>query len=216
MSSTGSPPDRSCPAGDVSSRADRAWFIRRGLLALGLAVGFYALALGIACLLIAFPILSWRAGIHIYGYFPLFCFAGGAIIFFAILPRPDVFRPPGPRLTREAQPRLFAVLDEAARATGEAPPREVYLSLNPNAGVTVRGGIAGIGSRRVMELGLMLLQALSVTQFRAVLVHEFGHYAAGDTLLGRWIVTTRAAIIRTIGPFGSPGGSRSSTDTARA
>jgi Zn-dependent protease with chaperone function len=33
----------------------------------------------------------------------------------------------------------------------------------------------GFGSRRVMGLGLPLLQALNVSQLEAVLAHEFGH-----------------------------------------
>jgi len=39
----------------------------------------------------------------------------------------------------------------------------------------------GFGSRRVMGLGLPLLQILTVAQFRAVLPHEFGHYYGADT-----------------------------------
>ena len=54
----------------------------------------------------------------------------------------------------------------------------------------------GFGSRRVMGLGLPLL--LTVTQFRAVLAHEFGHYYGGDTALGPWVYKTRAAIGRTV------------------
>jgi heat shock protein HtpX len=49
-----------------------------------------------------------------------------------------------------------------------------------------------------MGLGLPLLEALTVRQFRAVLAHEFGHYYGGDTRLGPWIYKTRAAIERTV------------------
>jgi heat shock protein HtpX len=65
-----------------------------------------------------------------------------------------------------------------------------------NAWVTDRGGVMGFGSRRVMGLGLSLLQVLSVSQLRAVLAHEFGHFHGGDTKLGPWIYKTRAAISR--------------------
>jgi hypothetical protein len=56
----------------------------------------------------------------------------------------------------------------------------------------------GFGSRRVMGLGLPLMQTLTVSQMRAVLAHEFGHYHGGDTALGPWIYKTRAAIFRTV------------------
>ena len=77
-------------------------------------------------------------------------------------------------------------------------PTEVYLVADVNAFVTTRGGFMGFGSRRVMGLGLPLLQTLGVRELRAVLAHEFGHYHGGDTKLGPWIYKTRAAIGRTL------------------
>ena len=49
-----------------------------------------------------------------------------------------------------------------------------------------------------MGLGLPLMQLLTVSQFRAVIAHEFGHFYGGDTALGPWIYKTRAAIVRTV------------------
>src|SRR2546430_16869096 len=77
-------------------------------------------------------------------------------------------------------------------------PTEVSLVADVNAFVTTRGGFMGFGSRRVMGLGLPLLQTLGVRELRAVLAHEFGHYHGGDTKLGPWIYKTRAAIGRTL------------------
>src|SRR5260370_42627074 len=49
-----------------------------------------------------------------------------------------------------------------------------------------------------MGLGLPLMQILSVTQLRAVLAHEFGHYYGGDTRLGPLVYNMRGSIGRTI------------------
>jgi hypothetical protein len=49
--------------------------------------------------------------------------------------------------------------------------REVYLIGEPNAWVTVRRGMMGFGGRRIMGLGLPLLGALNISQFRAILAH---------------------------------------------
>lgn len=49
-----------------------------------------------------------------------------------------------------------------------------------------------------MGLGLPLLAAFSVSEFRAVLAHEFAHYYSGDTSLGPRIYSTRAAMARTL------------------
>ncbi len=77
-------------------------------------------------------------------------------------------------------------------------PHEVYLVPEVNAGVRQRGGFVGSRGRRVMLLGLPLLQVLTISEMRAVLAHEFGHYHGGDTRLAPWIYKTREAIIRTV------------------
>jgi heat shock protein HtpX len=92
---------------------------------------------------------------------------------------------------------LQALIDIGAR-TWQAPPAEVYLVAEVYAWVSQRGGLMGIGGRRVMGLGLPLMQALTVSQLRAVLAHEFGHFCGRDTALGPWIYKTRAAIGRTL------------------
>ena len=65
-----------------------------------------------------------------------------------------------------------------------------------NAWVADRGGILGFGSRRVMGLGLPLMSILTVSQFRAVLAHEFAHYYGGDTSSGPWVYKTKMAMMR--------------------
>jgi Zn-dependent protease with chaperone function len=77
-------------------------------------------------------------------------------------------------------------------------PAHVYLVSDVNAFVTQRGGIMGIGSRRVMGIGLPLLRTLQVDELRAVLAHEMGHFYGGDTKLGPWIYKTRGALARTV------------------
>jgi Zn-dependent protease with chaperone function len=162
-----------------------------------LLVGFYALALAVVVGLLYVPYAE-VVYLHRIDRLTLFSVVGAGVILWSILPRIDRFTAPGPPLTREDQPRLFAALDDVARAAEQAMPREVYLVPDMNAWVAQRGGIMGVGSRRVMGVGLPLLQTLTVSQMRAVLAHEFGHYHGGDTALGPWIYKTRAAIGRTL------------------
>lgn len=56
----------------------------------------------------------------------------------------------------------------------------------------------GFGGRRVMGIGLPLLQIMPPAEIRAVMAHEFGHYASSDVALGPWIYATRSAIARTV------------------
>ena len=176
----------------------RVWFVWRAVVAIGLMAGFYAFAFAIAAVLVYTPHALWAYMAWDPFRLIALCYAAAAAVVWAVLPRPDRFTPPGPLLTPIDQPRLFSVLSGVARATRQEMPSEVYAVDGVAAWVASRAGIMGFGSRRVMGLGLPMLQALSVEQFRAVLAHEFGHYHAGDVALGPWIHKTRSAIVRAI------------------
>lgn len=170
----------------------------RAFLAVALLIGFYILAIGIAILLFFIPIIEWTSLHRVHFQIALFCWIGAFIIVRAIIPRADKFTPPGPHLQPEQQPKLFETLTTVAQRTGQEMPSEVYLVPDVNAWVSQRGGVMGFGSRRIMGLGLPLLQIVTVSQLEAVLAHEFGHYYGGDTKLGPWIYKTRNAIVRSI------------------
>lgn len=167
----------------------------RVILAVLLTIGFYGLALGIAAGLLA---IAWLLLAHgRINQLTVFCLIGAGAILWSIVPRPERFRAPGPLLEATTNPRLFKELNDVASKVGEPMPHEVYLVPEVNAGVRERGGFMRRG-RRVMVLGLPLLQVLSISEMRAVLAHEFGHYHGGDTRLAPWIYKTREAIIRTV------------------
>ncbi|HEV7764532.1 MAG TPA: M48 family metallopeptidase [Thermoanaerobaculia bacterium] len=160
-------------------------------------IGFYVLALGIAGGLLW---LVWYDITEAGGHIRLILFGGviAAMILWSIVPRPIRYDIPGPRLAPEDQPELFAVIEDVARATEQQMPADVYLARDVNAGVLQVGGVLGFGTRRVLELGLPLLQSLTISQFRAVIAHEFGHYHGGDTRLAPLVYRTRESIGRTV------------------
>lgn len=177
----------------------------RSIVALLLFVGFYALAIGLAGLLFFLPVAEILFLDRIHLKLAAICVITGGIILWSVMPRFDRFQPPGPRLSRDDHPDLFATIDDIARAAEQGAPAEVYLVPDVNAFVMQRGGVLGFGSRRVMGIGLPLLQVLSVTELRAVLAHEFGHYHGGDTALGPFIYRTRAAMLRTVANLSGSG-----------
>lgn len=174
----------------------------RAVLAVVLMVGFYVLAIGLALGLFAIPVLEVKLAHRIHPKLAIACVIGGLGILISVVPRPDSFEPPGPRLTRKRHPRLFEVLERLAAEVREPMPAEVYLVPDVNAFVTSRGGLMGFGSRRVMGVGLPLMQLLTVEEMKGVLAHELGHFKGGDVALGPWIYKTRGAIGRTIETFG--------------
>ncbi len=177
----------------------------RAVLALGLMIGFYALALGLAGALLWVPYAVFAYAQRIPVKLALGCLVGAGIILWSVMPRRDRFAAPGPELEPRRHPKLFEMIRGVASATKQEMPAEVYLVGDMNAWVAHRGGFMGQGARGIMGLGLPLLQTLSVSELRAVLAHEFGHYHGGDTKLGRFVYATRAAIGRTLENLGRHG-----------
>jgi Zn-dependent protease with chaperone function len=177
----------------------------RAVLAVGLMFGFYALALGLAGALLWVPYAVFNYAGRIPAKLALSCLAGAAIILWSVMPRRDRFEAPGPELEPAKHPKLFQMIRGVASATKQGMPADVYLVGDMNAWVAHRGGLMGLGARGIMGLGLPLLQTLTVSELRAVLAHEFGHYHGGDTKLGRFVYGTRAAIGRTLENLGRHG-----------
>jgi len=178
------------------------------LFAVVMVVGSYVFVVLLAAACVYFPyLLVFSSNSFSPQLFALFLFGIviAATLLWSLIPRRDKFTAPGMLLDRASQPRLFAELDSVAAALGETLPSEVYLVGAANAFVADRGGVMGFGSRRVMGLGLPLLSVLTVSQFRAVLAHEFAHYYGGDTSLGPWVYKTKMSIIRIFENIGNVG-----------
>jgi heat shock protein HtpX len=165
---------------------------RRALLAVALTIAFYLLAIGVGLGLVVAPIALWSATGHGNLWLALAMIGAGLAVLRAIVPERDRFTPPGPELTRSAQPRLHEVLDDVAHRVGEPPADVVHLDLEVNASVLEHG------RRRIMVLGLPLLAIVDVDELRAVVGHEYGHYVGGDTRFSRWIWRTRVAALTTV------------------
>jgi heat shock protein HtpX len=179
-----------------ASRGGRS-LLARATLALLLMAGFYLLALAIIVglgFVVYLQTTSGRVSIGI----TIIAVLGIVAILSGILPRHEKSVPTRPRVTSDDQPRLFEEIRRIAEATNSAMPLDVYISANLNAAVAHVGGFLGIGARPMMIVGLPMIAALTVSELRGVLAHEFGHYVGGETRLAPVIYRTRQAIGRTV------------------
>ncbi|MEL6890995.1 MAG: M48 family metallopeptidase, partial [Actinomycetota bacterium] len=107
------------------------------------------------------------------------------------------------QVTPQTQPELFGEITDIADRMGADAPDEVYLVHDVNAFVLEDTRLLGLVTRkRVMGIGLPLIDSLSVDELRGVIAHEFGHYAGGDTRLAPVVYRGRTSILQTIRSLG--------------
>src|SRR5262249_47528721 len=155
---------RAAPAYTFFPMRDTKHLAWRAALAAALMVSFYLFALAVTGVLVAIPWLLWSAARGALLKIDLICLVGAFLILKARLPRPARSDPPAPLLGPEKHPLLFPETRDPARRTGQEMPAEVYLTPDVNAWVAQRGGFMGVGSRRIMGLGLPLLQTLTLPE----------------------------------------------------
>lgn len=87
------------------------------------------------------------------------------------------------------QPRLFEFLYRLADEAGAPRPAHVYLSAKVNAAVFYDLSILNLlfPSRKNLEIGLPLVNVLNLSELKAVLAHEFGHFAQRSMAIGSWV-----------------------------
>jgi Zn-dependent protease with chaperone function len=87
------------------------------------------------------------------------------------------------------QPQLFEFLHELADKAGAPRPHKVYVSARVNASVFYDLSLLNflMPSRKNLEIGLGLVNVLTLGEMKAVLAHEFGHFAQRSMAVGRWV-----------------------------
>lgn len=99
------------------------------------------------------------------------------------------------------QPELFEFLHRLAQDTGAPRPVRVYVSPRVNASVFYDLSLINLvfPSRKNLEIGLPLVNALTVCELKAVLAHEFGHFAQRTMAVGRWVYVGQQIAAHLIG-----------------
>ncbi|MFJ3045269.1 M48 family metallopeptidase [Herbaspirillum chlorophenolicum] len=171
----------------------KAWLALSGL---GLFMAFYLLLAGWFGL-IAYRLLVTAVNTN-QGAFGAFI-AGLCAAFFAVFMIKALF--PGKQearrddleLTPEQQPRLFEFLHRLADEAGAPRPHRVFVTPRVNAAVFYELSVLNLfyPSKKNLEIGLGLVNVLSLSEFKAVCAHEFGHFAQRSMAVGRWVYTAQ-------------------------
>lgn len=178
----------------------RAYQLKVGLVA---ALGYAGIALFVAVLLVAcwFLIAPLLAGGR-PRIMTILALLGAAASLIAIVRAlwVRVEAPQGHELLREEMPALFAAIDEivqkmATRRKGETRLIRIdSVTLNREFNASIcqipRWGVFGNYSNH-LQLGVPLLAALSIAEFKTVLAHEIGHLGGAHGKFSAWIYRQR-------------------------
>lgn len=88
---------------------------------------------------------------------------------------PKTFKP----ITEEEYPALFDIINEVTKTLNLSPIRKVYISPNATAAVFIQPQLRNLifEPKRNLVVGLGFLTQMNDDEIRAMLFHEFGHYA---------------------------------------
>jgi Zn-dependent protease with chaperone function len=105
---------------------------------------------------------------------------------------------PGQRLeiTEKDQPVLFAFIRQLCHDTRAPLPHRVYLTPEVNAAVFYHESLLSLflPTPKNLVIGLGLVNQLNLSEFKAVLAHEFGHFSQNSMKLGRYVYTSNRVI----------------------
>lgn len=172
----------------------------RAVVSLLALIGFYVFAVGLvaAIMIGAFQLRDVLPGMP----WVIAATAGAGLIVLGSMFTLATWRPglaPGVDVTPEDAPELWALVTELSETTGTRGPEQVRLVGDVNAAVSEDARFFGVfGGPRRMYLGVPLLQGLTVSQLRAVLAHEFGHFSGTHTRLGPLAYRGWQAIVSTV------------------
>jgi len=99
-------------------------------------------------------------------------------------------------ITEEEQPRLFAFIRRLTEETQTPFPKKIYVSPDVNACVFYNSSFWSmfLPVRKNLEIGLGLVNSINVSEFKAVMAHEFGHFSQKSMKLGSFTYNVNRVI----------------------
>ncbi|WP_300660496.1 M48 family metallopeptidase [Fluviicola sp.] len=94
------------------------------------------------------------------------------------------------------EPELWSYVLDICKHTGAPKPKYIYLDPDVNAYVRYTNSWLSLimPVKKELTIGLPLTQCLELTEFKAVLSHEFGHFAQKSMRIGSYIHTANTII----------------------
>jgi Zn-dependent protease with chaperone function len=96
----------------------------------------------------------------------------------------------------EEQPLLFGFIHKLCEELGAPEPRKVWIAPDVNAAVTYKTNVLNlfVQPEKDLVIGLGLVNAVNMSEFKAVLAHEFGHFGQSSYASSYTYVASRIII----------------------
>lgn len=99
-------------------------------------------------------------------------------------------------IRRNEFPELFAYIESLAKETQTPFPKRIYLTHEVNASVFYDSSFFSMffPVKKNLLIGLGLVNSVNLSEFKAVLAHEFGHFSQHSMRLGVYVFNTNKII----------------------
>jgi len=96
----------------------------------------------------------------------------------------------------EEQPKLFAFIRQLTKDTQTPFPKKIFISPEVNACVFYDSSFWSmfLPIKKNLQIGLGLVNSLNVSEFKAVMAHEFGHFSQRSMKLGSFVYNVNRII----------------------
>lgn len=99
-------------------------------------------------------------------------------------------------ISEEEHPKLFAFIRQLTKDTQTPFPKRVYISPEVNACVFYDSSFWSmfLPIKKNLQIGLGLVNSLNISEFKAVMAHEFGHFSQRSMKLGSFVYNVNRII----------------------
>ena len=100
------------------------------------------------------------------------------------------------KLKKEEHPVLFDFIHQICKETGAPKPQSIYIDPDVNAYVRYTNVWLSLvlPTRKELTIGLGLVSSLNLSEFKAVMAHEFGHFSQRSMKIGSYIHSANTII----------------------
>ena len=162
------------------------------LIGLAAAIALFCIKIGIGIIFLGghFIAMIAGAGIILIGIF-IFFFVIKFIFSSYKTDRSNLVE-----ITENEQPQLFQFIKQITNETQAPFPKKIYLSNEVNASVFYDSSFWSMffPVRKNLLIGLGLVNSVNLSEFKAILAHEFGHFSQRSMKVGSYIYNSNRII----------------------